>query len=42
MSISFNFKNLNEDNKLYLKAVLKKILECQYIEEKLKEELRNI
>ena len=42
MAISFKFKNLNEDNKLYLKAVLKKILECQYIEEKLKEDLRNI
>ena len=41
IAISFNFKNLSEDNKLYLKAILKKILECQYIEEKLKEELRN-
>ena len=41
MALSFNFKNLDENNKLYLKVVLKKILECLYIEEKLKEELRN-
>ena len=41
MALSFNFNNLNEDNKLYFKSVLKKILGCLYIEEKLKEELRN-
>ena len=41
ITISFNFKNLSEDNKLYLKANLKKILECQYIEEKHKEEIIN-
>jgi len=40
MAISFNFKNLNEDNKLYLRIVLKKILECEYIEQKLKQELK--
>jgi len=41
MAISFNFTNLNEDNKLYLRAVLKKILECEYIEKMLKQELIN-
>ena len=41
IALYFNFNNLDEDNKLYLKVVLKKILECQYIEEKFKEELRN-
>jgi len=40
MAISFNFKNLNEDNKLYFRVVLKKILECEYIEQKLKQELK--
>ena len=41
LAISFNFNNLNEDNKLYLKVVLKKILECEYIENNLKQELTN-
>ena len=41
MALSFNFKDLDEDNKLYLQNVLKKILESQYINEKLKEVLRN-
>ena len=31
MALSFNFKDLDEDNKLYLQNVLKKILESQYI-----------
>jgi len=38
-AISFNLNNLNEDNKKYLRRVLKKILECQYIEKKLKQQL---
>ena len=41
MALAFDFKNLDEDNNLYLKAVLKKILECQYIEKKFKGELTN-
>ena len=41
MALSFNFNNLDKDNKLYLNAVLKKILKCQYIEENLKKELTN-
>ena len=41
MALSFNFNNLDKDNKLYLKAVLTKILECQYIEKGLKKELIN-
>ena len=41
MALSSNFNNLNENNNLYLKTILKKILECQYIEEKLKQELKN-
>ena len=41
MAISFNFKNLNEDNKLYLRNILNKILECEYIEQKFKQELVN-
>jgi hypothetical protein len=41
MALSFNFNNLNEDNNLYLKNILKKILECHYIEERLKQELAN-
>ena len=41
MALSFNFNSLNEDNKLYLRAVFKKILECKYIEKKLKQELIN-
>ena len=40
-AISFNFNNINEDNKLYLRVVLKKILECEYIEINLKQELTN-
>ena len=40
-ALSFNLNNLNEDNKLYLRAVLKKILKCQYIKKKLKQELTN-
>ena len=41
MALSFKFINLNEDNKLYLKFVLKKILECKYIQKKLKQKLTN-
>ena len=41
LAISFNFNNINEDNKLYLRVVLKKILECEYIESNLKQELTN-
>jgi hypothetical protein len=41
MALSFKFNNLNEDNKLYLRFVLKKILKCQYIEKKLKQKLIN-
>lgn len=40
-ALSFNLNNLNEDNKLYLRAVLKKILECQYIDKMSKHELTN-
>jgi len=39
MALSFNLNNLNEDNNLYLKKVLTKILKCKYIEEKLKQKL---
>ena len=41
MALSFDFNNLNEDNKLYLEGVLNKILKCQYIEQKLKDQLKN-
>ena len=41
MALSFKFKNLNEDNKLYLRLVLKKILKCKYIKKKLKQKLKN-
>lgn len=41
MALSFKFKNLNENNKLYLRLVLKKILKCQYIKKKLKQKLTN-
>ena len=41
MALSFKFKNLNEDNKFYLRLVLKKILKCQYIKKKLKQKLTN-
>ena len=41
MALSFNLNNLDEDNKLYFKAVLKKIIECQYIEQNLKDKLIN-
>ena len=41
MALYFNFNNLDEGNKIYLKAILKKILECPYIKENLKKELKN-
>ena len=41
LALNYNFNNLSEDNKLYLKIFLKKILECKYIEDKLKEEIKN-
>ena len=41
MALSFNLMDLDEDNKLYFKDVLKKIIECQYIEQHLKDKLIN-
>ena len=41
LALSLKFKNLNEDNKLYLRIVLEKILKCEYIEQKLKQKLAN-
>jgi len=40
-ALSFNFNNLDKDNILYLREVLKKIIECKYIEKKHKQELTN-
>ena len=41
IALSFRFNHLNEDNKLYLKTVLKKIYECKYIKKELKKKLTN-
>ena len=39
MANSFDLNNLNGHNKLYLNKVLKKILNCEYIDEKYKEKI---